>query len=317
MGSGKKDKFKIPNYDNVLYLKNGYNKTLNYFKLFNLYNRYAEKAEKIIVHSFIRNRNLYYFYFNQKLLSKAYWVIWGSDLHIYSKTRNKLSEKIKHYIRTQVYKKVANYVVYTLGEYNLAQNWFGAKGKCFQCFVYPSNLYHHYEVKLQKSNKINILLGNSADPSNNHIYLFENLKRFKHEEIRIYVPLSYGSKEYAEEIILRGNELFGNKFIPMTQFMSFDNYLEFLSKIDIAIFGHSRQQAMGNIRTLLGLGKKVYMNKNLTTFKALKEMGIKVFHLESINLEKSFVESEKNIEVIKEKHSKEQLVKCLSNIFES
>ena len=42
--------------------------------------------------------------------------------------------------------------------------------------------------------------------------------------------------------------------------MPFNQYLEFLGKIDIAIFNHRRQQGFGNAITLLGLGKKVYLN---------------------------------------------------------
>lgn len=38
--------------------------------------------------------------------------------------------------------------------------------------------------------------------------------------------------------------------------MPFEEYLGLLAKIDIAILNHKRQQAMGNITTLLGLGKK-------------------------------------------------------------
>ena len=37
------------------------------------------------------------------------------------------------------------------------------------------------------------------------------------------------------------------------------DYLKILGKIDIAIFNHERQQAVGNITSLLGLGKKVYI----------------------------------------------------------
>lgn len=43
---------------------------------------------------------------------------------------------------------------------------------------------------------------------------------------------------------------------PIVDFMDFNEYINFLSTIDIAIFNHKRQQGMGNIITLLGMGKK-------------------------------------------------------------
>lgn len=52
------------------------------------------------------------------------------------------------------------------------------------------------------------------------------------------------------KVIIKGKELFGEKFIPLTEFMTFEKYLEFLGSIDIAIFAHKRQQAMGNTITI-------------------------------------------------------------------
>ncbi|WP_083234102.1 TDP-N-acetylfucosamine:lipid II N-acetylfucosaminyltransferase [Candidatus Marithrix sp. Canyon 246] len=75
----------------------------------------------------------------------------------------------------------------------------------------------------------------------------------------MFVPLSYGDPKgvYIKEVISTGTKIFGDKFIPMTEFMDFDKYLNFLGSINITIFNHNRQQAMGNTITLLGFGKKV------------------------------------------------------------
>ena len=42
---------------------------------------------------------------------------------------------------------------------------------------------------------INILIGNSATETNNHIEVLDLLSKFKNEDIKIYVPLSYGDME--------------------------------------------------------------------------------------------------------------------------
>jgi len=46
--------------------------------------------------------------------------------------------------------------------------------------------------------------------------------------------------------------IFREKFKPLVDFIPFDEYLNLLAKVDIAIFNHKRQQTMGNITTLLG-----------------------------------------------------------------
>ena len=87
------------------------------------------------------------------------------------------------------------------------KRWYGAKGKYHECFMYPSNLYKQYNVKLKKDSTINIQVGNSADPTNNHIEAFEMLRKYKHENVKIYVPLSYGNQNYASTVISKGGAL--------------------------------------------------------------------------------------------------------------
>lgn len=145
--------------------------------------------------------------------------------------------------------------------------------------MYPSNLYKEYDFSyLNKDhNKIYIQIGNSADPSNNHLEVFEKLKKYKDTSIEIICPLSYGDVGHRDKIIKEGNRIFGEKFIPIITLMPFDEYLGLLAKIDIAIFNHKRQQAMGNITTLLGLGEKVYIRYDITSWDFCKDHGLKVF----------------------------------------
>jgi hypothetical protein len=128
--------------------------------------------------------------------------------------------------------------------------------------MYPSNLYKEYQVPAKQHTGINILVGNSADPSNNHLDVLDKLEAHKNENIKIYVPLSYGNQVIAEE-----KKRFGDKFIPRTEMMPFQNYLEFMGLIDIAIFNHKRQQAIGNTITLLGLRKKVFIRSDVVQWQ--------------------------------------------------
>ena len=50
-----------------------------------------------------------------------------------------------------------------------------------------------------------------------------------------------------------------------------------LRDIDIAIFAHDRQQGMGNIISLLGLGKTVYLKPGITSAQFLRDQGV-AFH---------------------------------------
>lgn len=313
-----KDVVKLPKYKNVFILNRSYDSRFNYFKYSKVIKPYANRAKKIILHALFSDNKNFFLYFNQHLLSKSYWVMWGGDLYVYNKPRTRFRDKLRHYIRMQIYSKMGHFITYIKGDYELAQKWYGAKGEYHECFMYPSNLYKEYDIKPKKRDTINIQLGNSADPTNNHLEVLERLKVYKDEDIKIFTPLSYGDQEHAQKVIAYGKELFSDKFIPLTKFMPFEKYLEFLSEIDIAIFAHKRQQAMGNTITLLGLGKKVYMRSDISPWELFKNIDVKVFDVEDIEIDLIDETTKKeNQEKIKNYFSEEKYLKQLQNLFES
>ncbi|MFA6143774.1 MAG: TDP-N-acetylfucosamine:lipid II N-acetylfucosaminyltransferase [Sulfuricurvum sp.] len=265
------------------------------------------KAKKVIIHGLWSEPLLKILFIQPWLLKKSYHVMWGGDFYF---------PEEQSWIKKQVIKKIGHFITYIKGDYLLAQKLYGAKGEYHECFMYPSNLYHEYDIKPKEYSIINIQLGNSADSTNNHIDMLEKLRKYKDENINIYVPLSYGEKEYAIDVITKGKEIFGEKFIPLTEFVPFDNYLELLGDIDIAIFAHKRQQAMGNTITLLGLGKKVYMRNDIVTWQFLKTIDIEVFDVENIEID--ILDNNikgNNKQKIKDYFSKENLIVQLKSIF--
>lgn len=275
------------------------------------------QAKKIILHGLFIPPVVKILWAMPWLLKKCYWVMWGADLYVYSLAEKNKEWKRNEFFRRPVIRNMGNFVAYIKGEHELAKKWYGAKGRQHRCFMYPSNLYTPASIAPNEdSSGVNILVGNSADPNNNHLEIFDRLEGYKEKKIMIYAPLSYGDQDYAKQIIIEGDIRFGDKFVPLIEMLTFDKYLDLLSKIDIAIFNHQRQQAMGNIRTLLGLGKKVYMNQTLTSAICLKEDGIKTFSIADLNLKKGFNERSENIKNIKKVYSEASLVQCLNAIFE-
>jgi len=148
--------------------------------------------------------------------------------------------------------------------------------------------------------------------------VLDKLKKYKDENIKIYAPLSYGNQEHAQRVISYGKELFEDKFVALTEFMPFEKYLEFLGDIDIVIFAHKRQQAMGNTITLLGLGKKVYMRSNITPWQLFNDIDVKVYDVANIEIDLIDEQIKKeNQQNIKEYFSDETYLKQLQNLFES
>lgn len=276
--------------------------------------KYIDKFPKIIIHGLWDSKIIDIFFSNPQYLKKSFWVMWGGDFYFPEK---------QHIKKKRVIKKMGNLITDIVGDYILAKKWYKTKGKLYRSFMYPSNLYKDLKSSERRENSyIKILVGNSSNPTNNHIETLEKLKKFRDENIKVYVPLSYGggSIGYINTVIQYGKSIFGSNFVPLTSFMPLNQYIEFLSSIDIGVFNVNRQQAVGNIISLLGFGKKVYIRDDTTMWNYFnKELNIKVFNFkEGISLEQlSGEESNTNIKKIQSYFSKENLKSQLEEIFNS
>lgn len=274
------------------------------------------ESEKIIIHCLASPALLFYLYLFPELSRKCYWSIWGKDLYFYRTLPKKhFYHSIYEFFRRKVIKNIGHIITYSIGDYELAREWYGTKATWHKSFMYPSNLYKEIPYQKQKERRITLLVGNSADPSNNHFDAFKLLKKFKNEDIKIIVPLSYGNKHYAKQVIKMGKSIFNDKFTYLDELMPLNEYLKLLSNIDIGVFSHHRQQAMGNITTLLGMGKKVYLRRDVTTWRTLEDTGAKLFELSKLNLELLDSKTkDHNKNVIKNTFSEEALLRQWNNI---
>lgn len=286
----------------------------------------VHRHDKIILHGLFMNHLVVLLCFMPWLHKRCYWVMWGWDLYYHQ-----LAVKNTHYRFMEVFRKflisrLGGFVTYVDGDYENAQQWYGAKGKYCECIMYRSNVYSGGELfsSDEKENifsdkkKVNLLVGNSADPANNHLHVFEKLAEFDLPNLveKIYCPLSYGDPEYASQIKLKGEMMFGDKFHPLIEFMPLEQYNQILDEIDIAIFAHNRQQGMGNTINLLGRGKTVFMRDGTSSYALLNKLGITVFSLEdlSITIQPATISLENN-RTVSDYFSESNLIKQLEIIF--
>jgi dTDP-N-acetylfucosamine:lipid II N-acetylfucosaminyltransferase len=174
-----------------------------------------------------------------------------------------------------------------------------------------------------------ILLGNSASLTNNHLEAFEIIKRMEIGTRKVVVPLSYGNIMYADYIQSKAIEHLNGNFKPLRKIMPLDEYNKVLQGCGIVIFNHYRQQAVGNILAVLWLGSKVYLNESNTIFSYLKRIGIFVYSIEKdfvpenefalFNLTNTEIEHNRGIlkKEIGEKQVIERLKKGIQDFFQN
>lgn len=279
------------------------------------------RARKVMLHGLFDIRVALILALCPWLLTKCYWAIWGGDLYQYTQATNTWRLRIEEVVRRFVIRRLGHLVTYIKGDVDLARKWYRARGVHHECLMYLSNVVDPTTVAVSGTkadkNGLRILLGNSADPSNNHTEVLERLRPYKDENIKVFTPLSYGDPTNAEQVISQGEQWFGGKFVPLTDFMAFDQYLEFLKSLNVAIFNHQRQQAMGNTITLLGMGKTVFMRSDVSHWQFLCGLGITLNDVAKLKLPPIDTDAaQENSRIVQSYFSREALTNQLSDIFE-
>ncbi len=131
----------------------------------------------------------------------------------------------------------------------------------------------------QRTNSDMIMVGHSSYPYHNHSDVFYQLRDSLFEG-RITVPLSYGDPDYGKKLIRLGRTLFIDRINFMTEFLKFDEYLEFIKKFDAFILNSKVQSGGGNIIYFLFQGSKVFLREENPAYQDYKEYGIKLFSIE-------------------------------------
>lgn len=126
-----------------------------------------------------------------------------------------------------------------------------------------------------------VLLGNSLALTNNHLDILSNLESRK-EHLTVIMPISYPqeNKKYKDKLLEYIETLTYVHVLPIKEFMPYQEYISRISQCSCAIFGHIRQQAVGNISEMLRRGAKVFLYKDSFAYKHYTSMGCKVFCIE-------------------------------------
>ncbi len=223
------------------------------------------------------------------LLHKAVWLPWGGDLYWRDLVPSTRWNTFIDYLRGLFFRRVGAIATPTYGDYLKAVDLYQTSARyingCPNIFAFEAadlDVLSRDAADFKRFRPTRIIqVGNSADPSNEHLEVFEWLQRFAGEDVEIHVPLSYGFQgveSYRESVLRRGAELFGVKFKPMLSLLDVKEYNQYLAQVDVMVFNHRRQQGFGNMAISLYMGTKVYLRSHVSTWNFLvDEMGCTLF----------------------------------------
>jgi hypothetical protein len=221
------------------------------------------------------------------IVKKGVWRPWGGDLYIHSHWGDSAQDRIEMAFRRQFISRLYGIAPPFVGDYDMVRLWYQTQARYVDAaptiFPFKRDELDHCIHRLHGRDYVAIQLGNSGSPSNEHYEMLEWFIAHKNEHFRLFVPLSYGDKNHIEDIILRGRDLLGDQFIPLTRFMSHEEYNRHLASMDVLILNHRRQQGFGNTAISLYLGTKVFLRSDVTTWTYLTDkLGCRVFDTKTV-----------------------------------
>ena len=240
-----------------------------------------KEADKIVFHSFPVSRSLLFWYQQKKYMVKAVWSVWGQDAYWFKYCKKNPVNYLYEYIRTRLIRKLDVIFCPIKGDYEYLVSHYQTRARYINgMYPIPTDFEALVKLRNKKENqdKINIQIGNSANPTNNTEQVIRFIAKHKPQNFNVFCPLSYGDMDYANKIIAIGKQELGDHFYPLTNFLDRERYADFISSVDILIMNHQRQQGLGNIFSYLFLGKKVYIRSDNSSFEFFENNGIKVYN---------------------------------------
>ncbi len=242
-------------------------------------------SDKIIINGLFTFQ--YVMTLKSKYLSKTYIQFWGGDFYRfrYYTIKNCIDKIFVNYC----VKRCAAVITLVDSEIKEFKHFFPYSVRFFSVPVCDGlktrkKQEMQREKAISKSDNSNkyVIVGNSATPENRHEELFEILESSALKDSKIICPLSYGNREYADKIETLGKKIWGDSFVALRSFIKYEDYVDLLMNCQVGIYYHNRQQGMGNISSMINLGKKVYISRKSPLWEYYKSNGFLIGAVEDL-----------------------------------
>ena len=228
-------------------------------------NKYGELCNWLFIHRICSLKNG--LKIKKNILPKIIWRTWGGDVGYYRYRKGEpIKNLIKKYYNALWGKRIRKFKAIGIANIvdllDLKKKFNVNTEKLYRLpYLLKENIYTLKITDIIKSDKtINILVGHSGYSNDNHLEIIDKLKCFSEKSMRVFFILSYGELAYIKQVKTAAVAKLGDKAIFIEKFMPYDEYVNFLAKMDVAIFDGKDSYALGNISVLLFLKKKFFLN---------------------------------------------------------
>ena len=232
-------------------------------------NYYAPYGDWLFLHSIPGWRIV--FNIKKKYKKKIIWRTWGHDAVLRDEKNGSLirrfMNKIFNFMRIREVRSFyavgvsSNYI----DDLDIREKFGNVKTLCVP---YVNKAKYIPVDSSSQGGILNIMVGHSGYKEENHINILEKLKRFKNENICIYLIFSYADSVYMKKVVDYVRINWPQKVNIVTKFVPLEEYKRFCSKMDIGIFDWVNSYAIGNVGLLFTSRKKLIFNRKGLWHKA-------------------------------------------------
>lgn len=127
-----------------------------------------------------------------------------------------------------------------------------------------------------------VMIGNSASLSNNHLYVLSIIKDIDFGDARMIIPLSYGGVQRYKNAVVKGYmKSFSNNADFIFDYMPLQEYNKLFLNLKTMIMPSWRQESVGTIVMGLYLGVKIFMSNRSPLYDSYKKDGFILYELEN------------------------------------
>tara|TARA_B110001452_G_scaffold210688_1_gene181121 strand:+ start:3350 stop:4474 length:1125 start_codon:yes stop_codon:yes gene_type:complete len=234
------------------------------------------------------------------------------------------NELIKKKINKQSFKRIDVIAHYLENEYLIFKKHLNLNATFLDFNMgYTSDI-----LDLKKINNIdyspdrNILIGNSADPSNNHLDIFRKINDFQINKFdNIYCPLSYAENfefpNYKKKICDIGSKRFKSKFRPIINQLTKIEFNKLIRSCEKIILYNFRSQGGTCVWCALYFGIDLYLSEKNPFYKYFTSKGAVIFKIENgvdLNISLDNDQKEINKKILLDNFSDEIVTQKFNNL---
>lgn len=225
---------------------------------------------------------------NKKLLKKIVWIGFGADIYGCINRSKKISIKLNAFIGNNCKAFIG---VFPPDCERFKRFFPKSKADVYYAPYYGTDITDEYQCysglrgltqTKKNGNPFYIQVGHSAMPTVKHMEVLGYLKKYRNENIVVWIPLSYGDMDYAHKVKKYAVEIFNSKVAFLDKMLPTAEYFKMLERIDIAIFNSDRQIGLGNIHRFIFRNVKLYLRRNSVMYDFFSEHGVPIQAFEDI-----------------------------------